>query len=109
MKRRYFPEDAQWTIEQASVLDVSYLDGFGSLIDICKSYSITKIDAIKFDIEGFELKVILHFLEHAKRSLYPGIICMETCHTSIGLMNNLMHKYGYKVILQTKSNTVYEK
>ena len=39
LRRRYFPEDDQWRIEQGSVLDTKYLDGLGEF-DVVYSWGV---------------------------------------------------------------------
>jgi 2-polyprenyl-6-hydroxyphenyl methylase/3-demethylubiquinone-9 3-methyltransferase len=39
LRRRFFPDDAAWTIEQASVLDESYLAGLG-VFDVVYSWGV---------------------------------------------------------------------
>ena len=85
-----------------------YLD-CKSLIDICKDESIEKIDAIKFDIEGFEYKVISKFFQEAQNSLFPRLICTETCHSNFEKLNKIMLDNGYQIALKTKHNVVYER
>lgn len=85
-----------------------YLD-CKSLLDICKDESIEKIDAIKFDIEGFEYKVISKFFQDAPNSLFPILACVETCHSDFEKLNVMMLHNDYKIALKTKSNVVYER
>jgi 2-polyprenyl-6-hydroxyphenyl methylase/3-demethylubiquinone-9 3-methyltransferase len=57
LKRRYFPEDSRWTIEQGSVLDVDYLKSLGQF-DIVYSWGVLHhtgdmwkaLENIKFNI-----------------------------------------------------------
>lgn len=39
LKRRYFPEDADWTVEEGSVLDTGYLQGLGQF-DVVYSWGV---------------------------------------------------------------------
>lgn len=39
LKRRYFSDDANWTVDEGSVLDLTYLDGLG-LFDIVYSWGV---------------------------------------------------------------------
>ncbi len=39
LKRRYFPEDANWTVEEGSVLDTDYLQGRGPF-DVVYSWGV---------------------------------------------------------------------
>ncbi len=39
LKQRYFPDDRDWTIEQGSILDRSYIEGLGKF-DICYAWGV---------------------------------------------------------------------
>jgi hypothetical protein len=39
LKRRYFPDDDQWQVEQASALNVAYMNGLGQF-DIVYSWGV---------------------------------------------------------------------
>ena len=50
------------------------------LVDICRTAGLTKIDALKIDIEGYEDRALVPFFRSASRSLWPTNIFMETDH-----------------------------
>jgi 2-polyprenyl-6-hydroxyphenyl methylase/3-demethylubiquinone-9 3-methyltransferase len=39
LRRRYFPDDAEWTVEQGSALDRAYVESLGSF-DVCYSWGV---------------------------------------------------------------------
>lgn len=47
---------------------------------ILRSHELTRVDALKIDIEGFEDRALLPFVKTAPRSLWPKRIFMETTH-----------------------------
>ncbi len=77
------------------------------LLNICREYSLTRINAIKFDIEGFEFKVLSKFFADAPNCFFPKIIVLETCHCNFDEINAMMLRHHYKFVKQTKYNSVY--
>lgn len=78
------------------------------LINILRKHNIESIDALKIDVEGYEDKVLIPFLQEAEKSLYPKHIVIE--HTSEkdwteDLWGCLL-KAGYKEILRTRGNSI---
>ena len=53
-----------------------------TLINILKNQNITKIDALKIDIEGFEDRALFPFFDEAPKSLWPTCIVIEPNSTS---------------------------
>jgi FkbM family methyltransferase len=47
------------------------------LADICADLAITRLGAIKIDIEGYEDRALLPFFRSAPKSLWPRVILME--------------------------------
>ena len=68
---------------------------------------ITRIDALKIDIEGYEDKALIPFFREAEQSLWPKAIAIEHLeradwtHDCIGDMESR----GYKIAGKTRSNT----
>lgn len=52
------------------------------LLAIVQEVGLSRIDALKIDIEGFEDRALVPFIETAPRGLWPQRIFMETTHTS---------------------------
>ncbi|WP_420415634.1 FkbM family methyltransferase [Roseibium sp.] len=71
---------------------------------------LTRIDVLKVDVEGFEDRVLLPFLRHAERSLWPRVILLETnCrpYWTEDCLSELANR-AYKVTGQTNDNMVFE-
>jgi FkbM family methyltransferase len=51
-----------------------------TLLNVIEASGIARIDAMKIDIEGYEDRALIPFLETAPSSLWPGKIFMETRH-----------------------------
>ncbi|WP_415714361.1 FkbM family methyltransferase [Roseibium sp.] len=72
--------------------------------------NLGRIDVLKVDVEGFEDRVLLPFLRHAERSLWPRVILLETnCrpYWSEDCLPELASR-GYKVTGQTNDNMIFE-
>lgn len=52
------------------------------LLAIVREAGLSRIDALKIDIEGFEDRALVPFVETAPRDLWPQRIFMETTHAS---------------------------
>ena len=50
------------------------------LLGICRQAGVSRIDALKIDIEGYEDRALVPFINTAPRSLWPARIFMETDH-----------------------------
>lgn len=48
-----------------------------TLAEIMEEYEISKVSALKIDIEGFEHKVLSCFFQEANKSLWPGAVILE--------------------------------
>jgi FkbM family methyltransferase len=70
---------------------------------------ITRVDALKIDIEGHELPVLRHFFEHAPVTMWPRIVLAEYTHDANDSIAALLHAVGYRTVLQTALNRAYER
>jgi len=80
------------------------------LTAIADEQGLAKIDVLKVDVEGFEDRVVLPFLRHADRSLWPRVILLETnCrpYWSEDCLSELANR-AYKVTGRTNDNMVFE-
>lgn len=80
------------------------------LTAIADDQGLTRIDVLKVDVEGFEDRVVLPFLRHADRSLWPRVILLETnCrpYWTEDCLSELANR-GYGVTGQTNDNMVFE-
>lgn len=67
------------------------------LLSMVQSAGLTRIDALKIDIEGFEDRALVPFIKTAPRALWPKRIFMETTHAprwDVDLLAEL-EKAGY--------------
>lgn len=76
------------------------------LNEIFAEVGVRKIDIMKIDIEGFEERVFNLYFSQAPISLWPKFICAET--TNVPRVTDLLKDVGYKVVLTTRSNSVFE-
>ncbi len=66
---------------------------------------VSRIDAMKIDIEGAEHQVLKRFFETAPQSLWPRLLLVETSHEAPGRSaRSLTIERGYRAILDTKLN-----
>ncbi len=81
-----------------------------TLIDILARNDVTKIDAMKVDIDGSEDIALLPFLAAAPMSLLPKRMVMEhIALTSGSLLPGALARAGYVEVGRTKSNSLYER
>lgn len=77
---------------------------------ILQSLEITRIDALKIDVEGYEDDVIVPFFDSAPRLLWPRRIVLE--HTSRSEWKedclDLLFSKGYQQIAKTRGNVLLE-
>lgn len=78
-----------------------------TLSEILLDSKIEKIDVMKMDIEGMELIVLQHFFSEVRREIWPRFICLETVHDHN--LSSFILEFGYKVVLTTKENAIYER
>ena len=71
-----FGHSSMHPVEGHTALQVPVLP----LLDICGTVGLTKIDALKIDIEGYEDRALVPFFRSAPRSLWPEKIFMEIDH-----------------------------
>ena len=77
------------------------------LLDILKEFSITRIDALKIDIEGAEDIALMPFLEKAPDSLLPGILLIEnSAHLWERDVFGRAAERGYTKVFRNRMNTV---
>jgi FkbM family methyltransferase len=51
-----------------------------TLLDLCRKLGVRNIDSMKIDIEGFEDRALMPFLETAPASMWPRVVLVETSH-----------------------------
>ncbi len=84
-----------------------------TLLDILKSTGAKSVQGAKFDIEGFEYKVLKQFFEDADSSLFPNFIITEynpeMVKHSEGNVMELLLAQGYKIQHEFLDNKIFIK
>lgn len=70
-------------------------------------HGVTRIDALKIDIEGHELPVMRHFFTNASRSLWPLAILAEVAHDVDDALDALLMTQGYRCVVRSDLNRGY--
>ncbi len=77
------------------------------LLDLLAEAGVSHVDAMKIDIEGFEVPVLAAFFESAPRSLWPERIVAEIFGPSGRAMLELLDARGYWLEGRTKMNGLF--
>jgi FkbM family methyltransferase len=80
------------------------------LTGIAHDHGLNRIDVLKVDVEGFEDRVLLPFLRHAERDLWPRVILLETnCrpYWTEDCLPELANR-DYRITGQTNDNMIFE-
>lgn len=80
------------------------------LAKVIEEAGLTRVDVLKVDVEGFEDRVLLPYLEVQDRDLWPRVILLETnCrpHWAEDCLARLP-ALGYSKVGETDDNTVFE-
>jgi len=76
---------------------------------IARTLGIKRIDAMKVDIEGHDLKALTTFFEDASKKLHPTLLILETGREAISPLIELCEANEYVVTERTKMNTILKK
>jgi len=76
---------------------------------IARTLGLTRIDAMKIDIEGHDLKALTTFFEDASVKLHPTLLILETGREPNSPLIELCATNDYVVIERTKLNTILKK
>jgi FkbM family methyltransferase len=81
-----------------------------TLMDLVRSEGLTRIDAIKLDVEGAEDLILEPFLREAPPALLPTLLVIEdgTDQWQIDLPK-LLEGHGYREIGRTRLNRMFER
>lgn len=81
------------------------------LLDVVREAGLTRVDALKADIEGFEDRAILPFLAQAEPALHPRRIVIE--HLTRDQWKTdcfpVFERHGYELKGRTRGNSMFEK
>ena len=80
-----------------------------ALADVLGERAVTRVDALKIDVEGFEDRALAPFLDAAPPALLPRVILLE--HEHAGFWKCDLHAMllgaGYAVGFETRQNRLY--
>ncbi|MDO9428891.1 MAG: FkbM family methyltransferase [Methylobacterium sp.] len=81
-----------------------------TLLDLAQGEGITRIDAIKLDVEGAEDLILEPFFRSAPVSLHPRLLLVEngTAQWQIDLPA-LLEANGYRLLARTRLNLIFER
>lgn len=77
------------------------------LLDLLTEACVTKVDALKIDIEGQEIPVLEAFFKKAPRALWPRLIIGEIVGADGGAFRDMLVKLGYTLGRATKMNGIF--
>ncbi len=77
-----------------------------TLARIALAHGLTKIDAMKLDIEGHDEKALTAFFNEAPRSLFPKLLILETGKEPTSPLIDLCHTEGYGLVSRHGLNTI---
>ena len=81
-----------------------------TLLDLVRGEGLTRIDAIKLDVEGAEDLILEPFLREAPPALLPGLILVENGTDQWQLdLPKLLEGHGYRERARTRLNLVFER
>lgn len=80
------------------------------LLDIVKKHGLSRIDALKIDIEGAEDRALIPFFATAEKTLHPKFMILENSQKQWAQdLPAALRVNGYGVLQVTRMNTVWEK
>ncbi|SOH93245.1 methyltransferase, FkbM family [Monaibacterium marinum] len=77
------------------------------LLSVVQDAGLPRIDAMKMDIEGYEIPVLTAFFASALPQMLPRLVIMETGRDAGGPLPELMIRHGYHIEMQTGINTIF--
>jgi FkbM family methyltransferase len=81
-----------------------------TLLDLLRRENFAKVDAVKLDVEGAEDLILDPFFRDAPASLHPSLLIIEDGREQWQMdLPKLLEQHGYRLILQTRLNLVYER
>lgn len=77
------------------------------LMQLLEQAGVSKVDALKIDIEGLEVKVLKSFFANAPLALWPRMIIGETVGNGGIALFELLHSKGYQLKQRTRMNGIF--
>jgi FkbM family methyltransferase len=79
-----------------------------SLPEVLRENGITRVKALKIDVEGFEVDVLSPLFEKAEAELLPElIVCELTSHVERTQLHHLLAQHGYQLEARGRLNGIY--
>lgn len=76
------------------------------LLEILHEAEVSRVDAMKIDIEGFEVPVLEAFFQTAPRAIWPRLIIGEIVGEGGAPLKTLLTAQGYRLDRSTKMNGI---
>lgn len=84
--------------------------GAKTLLGLAREEGFSHIDAVKLDVEGAEDLILEPFFAEAPPELHPGLLILEDGSRQWQMdLSGLLARYGYREILRTRLNFVFER
>jgi FkbM family methyltransferase len=80
-----------------------------TLLQFCDAQDVTRLDALKLDIEGQDLAVLTQFFAQAPEGLHPKMMILEIDETSRDPLIELAGANNYLITTRTRMNIVVTK
>lgn len=80
-----------------------------TLYHICKSNKIFHVNAMKVDIEGYDLKALTCFFAKAPEELWPTLLILETGREPTTPLLELCEQHGYTITKRAGINSILER
>lgn len=77
-----------------------------TLTRLLAAADVNKVDCLKIDIEGHELKVLTEFFANAEQAVWPRMIILEKAHDANAAVQTLCHEAGYRVLALSVLNAI---
>jgi len=80
------------------------------LFDILTEQNISRVDALKIDVEGMEDRALVPFFEKAPLQMWPKCIVIEDDHKQMWTsdLSKILYDKGYREIARTHSNAILQ-
>lgn len=90
--------------------DANILVNTDTLLNVLNDNGISKVEALKIDVEGAEDLILKPFFTEAPRSIWPSLIVIEHLFPNQWEWNciKFIEENGYQTVWRGKMNTVYK-
>ena len=80
-----------------------------TLWELCERHEVTRIHALKLDIEGHDERALAAFFANAPQSLHPDLIIIELSDSNRSAVVELAAAQNYLLSEQTSLNAIFQK